>query len=125
MRSTGSARSKSNPSGMNPSLRSQENDHIPSTVTVHKAVRLDGAVTAPPSKSYSHRALMVAGLCGESEILVKNPLRAHDIAATANAWNCLGARIAPVADGYLVRGIAKPFEGTRSIEKIFVKQSGT
>ncbi len=43
-----------------------------------------GTVSAPPSKSYTHRALIVAGLAnGESEI--KNPLQAGDTISTMKA----------------------------------------
>jgi 3-phosphoshikimate 1-carboxyvinyltransferase len=116
----------------------REDPYIPNKITVHKAERpLEGAIDAPPSKSYSHRALMVAGLCGGREIFVENPLRAKDIQATADAWQGLGAGVEEVDNGQglgagveevdnglVVRGVTKPFAQGQP-QKIFVKESGT
>jgi 3-phosphoshikimate 1-carboxyvinyltransferase len=53
---------------------------------------LTGEVKAPPSKSYTHRALIAASLAnGESKI--KNPLICQDTEATLNVIKSYGAKI--------------------------------
>ena len=53
---------------------------------------IDGKVRAPPSKSYTHRALVVGFLSGSRYRLV-NPLRSADTLATARGLGALGARV--------------------------------
>lgn len=57
-----------------------------------KPSRLIGEVTAPPSKPYTHRAL-VAALLSEGISRVSNPLRARDTNATLHACRMLGAGV--------------------------------
>ena len=100
---------------------------VPDSVVVRKATRLEGQITAPPSKSYSHRALMVAGLC-EEEVFVENPLNSDDIRATADAWQALGTSVQwePADNRYRVHGVARPFQSMMSQpDRIYVKESGT
>lgn len=53
---------------------------------------LKGEITAPPSKSFTHRAIICASLAnGISAIL--NPLLSEDIFATINACKALGAEV--------------------------------
>ena len=54
--------------------------------------RIDGEIIAPPSKSYTHRAITIAALAKQSEILY--PLLSGDTEATINAARCLGAAVA-------------------------------
>jgi 3-phosphoshikimate 1-carboxyvinyltransferase len=57
-----------------------------------KPSKLSGEVAAPPSKSYTHRAFMIAALArGESKIV--NPLLGLDTLATIDAVRALGAEI--------------------------------
>ena len=59
---------------------------------VRKTERLHGTVKAPPSKAYTHRAIIAASLSnGESRIL--NPLFCDDTLATIDACRMLGAKI--------------------------------
>ncbi len=60
---------------------------------IHPARRgVEGRIEAPPSKSYTHRALLTALLAtGESKIW--NPLLSGDTIATLNAARKLGARV--------------------------------
>ncbi|OKY78515.1 MAG: 5-enolpyruvylshikimate-3-phosphate synthase [Candidatus Methanohalarchaeum thermophilum] len=59
-----------------------------------------GVVDAPPSKSYSHRAVFVAAMSGgRSKIF--NPLISRDIEATINGLRELGAKIDRFERGYL------------------------
>lgn len=54
--------------------------------------RLEGGVSAPPSKSYTHRAFVISSLAeGKSEIL--NPLISRDTLATISACEALGSVI--------------------------------
>src|SRR5438093_926145 len=99
MSSASSARSKSDVVQATPSAWLS---NPPDGLTVFKTDHLTGTVVAPPSKSYSHRALMVAGLCGGQEITVENALQAQDIEQTANAWRDLGAEIQKVGNDYRV-----------------------
>lgn len=52
---------------------------------------LSGRVQAPPSKSYTHRALLAAGL-GDGERL-RGPLRSADTEATARAISAFGGNV--------------------------------
>ncbi|MFC1755762.1 3-phosphoshikimate 1-carboxyvinyltransferase [Thermoproteota archaeon] len=53
---------------------------------------LKGQITASPSKSYTHRAVILASLCnGKSKI--ENPLLSRDILATIESCKSLGATI--------------------------------
>jgi len=56
--------------------------------TVRKS-RIKGEITAPPSKSYTHRAIAIASLAQKSDIFY--PLISEDTKATINAAECLGA----------------------------------
>lgn len=61
-------------------------------LTLHPAERLEGTVEVPPSKSYTHRALLCASLAmGTSDI--RNGLRCDDTGATLRACRAFGARI--------------------------------
>ncbi len=55
-------------------------------------VRLAGAVDAPPSKSYTHRALVLGYLSG-GPFCVERPLDSDDTRATARGLGALGASI--------------------------------
>jgi 3-phosphoshikimate 1-carboxyvinyltransferase len=68
-----------------------------------------GEVLAPPSKSYTHRALILAALAaGESTI--ENPLIADDTDYTIEACRALGADIAVESDGIAVKGTGGKIE---------------
>jgi 3-phosphoshikimate 1-carboxyvinyltransferase len=61
-------------------------------VCLKKAVDIDIRVTAPPSKSYTHRALVAAGLAdGESRI--RNPLSSTDTMVTSTGLFRMGVGI--------------------------------
>ena len=56
---------------------------------VEKASKIEGVVKAPPSKSYTHRALLVACLA-EGESCLRDPLYSADTMATLEACQALG-----------------------------------
>lgn len=83
--------------------------------------RLDARVDAPPSKSLTHRGLIVAALArGESTVV--RPLEADDAAVTVACLRALGVSLTPVEEGWRVRGVAGRPEGGGSLE---FRESGT
>lgn len=70
-----------------------------------KPSKLAGEVKAPPSKSYTHRAFMVALLArGESKVI--NPLVSFDTEVTIEAARTLGAEVSQEGDVWRVLGTA-------------------
>ncbi len=61
-------------------------------LVVEETGKLGGTVRAPPSKSHTHRALVVASL-GRGESTVQNVLQSDDCLATAEACRRLGADV--------------------------------
>ena len=64
---------------------------------------IGGTVSAPPSKSYTHRAIVLAGLArGKSTI--HNPLLGEDTLATLRAMKMLGTMARQEGDELIIRG---------------------
>ena len=84
--------------------------------------RLSGCVTATPSKSVSHRALICAALA-EGESLISNLAFSEDILATVDALTAIGAVIEKLGEDCVkVKGIGgKP----RSIRRLSCRESGS
>lgn len=61
-------------------------------VRVRKIEGIRGSVTAPPSKSYTHRSFIIASLA-EGTSKIKNCLRAGDTLATLKACRAFGVKI--------------------------------
>ncbi len=61
-------------------------------VTLHSEGGLSGKVRVPPSKSYTHRAVITASL-SEGQSRVQNPLVSRDTLATFRACRAMGAHI--------------------------------
>ncbi|MDP2913116.1 MAG: 3-phosphoshikimate 1-carboxyvinyltransferase [Candidatus Omnitrophota bacterium] len=98
-------------------MRKKRSDNI----IIEKATELIGAIEAPPSKSYTHRAIMACGINGKCRI--QNPLYSDDIIATINAWKTLGAVIKKRRNFLDVRGFhGLPDPKNRLID---VGESGT
>jgi 3-phosphoshikimate 1-carboxyvinyltransferase len=69
-----------------------------------------GAVSAPPSKSYTHRAILAAGYA-DGRTQVERPLVSADTRATARAVESFGGSVEGLADGsdsVVVRGFGRP-----------------
>lgn len=83
---------------------------------------LCGHVTAPPSKSISHRALICAALA-EGESVISNLAFSQDILATVDVLTAIGAKIEKVDDSTLkVEGInGKP----KSLGVLGCRESGS
>ncbi|MGQ9623899.1 MAG: 3-phosphoshikimate 1-carboxyvinyltransferase [Candidatus Bathycorpusculaceae bacterium] len=76
---------------------------------VKRTEMLEGTVRAPPSKAYTHRAVIVASLSkGKSTII--NPLECSDTEATVKACSMLGAKIkwSKKESSLIVKGFSKP-----------------
>ena len=61
-------------------------------ITINPITKLNGEIIAPPSKSYSHRAFIVASLI-DGVSVIKNPLVTGDVEVTINILKLLGINI--------------------------------
>jgi 3-phosphoshikimate 1-carboxyvinyltransferase len=87
-----------------------------------KPSKLSGEVAAPPSKSYTHRAFVIASLA-EGESKIRNPLISYDTQATIDAVRALGAEVVQEGRLWKVRGTGGKIKaGARVID---AKNSGT
>ncbi len=68
-------------------------------------IELSGEVKAPSSKSYTHRAIILASLA-KGRSLVFNPLLSEDTLATLSACNDLGANITNFGDYLEIEGVS-------------------
>jgi 3-phosphoshikimate 1-carboxyvinyltransferase len=90
-------------------------------LVVDKTGKLSGAVTAPPSKSHTHRAIIIASLaCGTSTI--ENPLLSGHCIATLDACRKFGAKL-EVGKVLRIAGVGGRPKTPRS--RIDVRNSGT
>ncbi|MCI4365802.1 MAG: 3-phosphoshikimate 1-carboxyvinyltransferase [Thermoplasmata archaeon] len=92
------------------------------TVRLLSPSHLLGRAQAPPSKSYTHRALVVGSLTGR-RFQVVNPLDSDDTRATARALRRLGSSFSRSAKSWIV-GPTRPRGTTRRID-IQCGESGT
>jgi len=83
-----------------------------------------GVVSAPPSKSYTHRAVILASLAA-GETRIENPLTSDDTLYTIDACRFLGADIK--RDGNMLRviGTGGQIKVAPDRQKIFVGDSGS
>ncbi|MBO4453346.1 MAG: 3-phosphoshikimate 1-carboxyvinyltransferase [Clostridia bacterium] len=72
-----------------------------------KPCRLSGKITAPPSKSFAHRALICASLTGGAE--VRGIGFSEDVSATLSCLRALGAKAEIKGDSVLIGGL-DPFD---------------
>ena len=80
-----------------------------------RPTRLQGNVKLPPSKSYSHRAIIAAGLAdGKSEIF--NISYSEDVKATINAMRLMGAKIKEHPDKLEISGVNAVDDKKRRID---------
>jgi 3-phosphoshikimate 1-carboxyvinyltransferase len=79
-----------------------------------------GKVDVPPSKSYTHRAILMSALAG-GRCVVSNPLDSFDTRATADAVRSMGAKVSEAENSLVVEsdGLHAP---DRTVD---VKNSGT
>lgn len=89
---------------------------------VQNTAALAGEVLVPPSKSHTHRAIIIASL-SEGTSRISNPLRSGDITSTIEACKAFGARFQRTGTILKVTGVAgRPAVPLRVID---VGNSGT
>ncbi len=90
-------------------------------LVVERTERLTGTVTAPPSKSHTHRAIIIASLAsGKSTI--ENPLMSDDCLTTIEACKKIGAKL-ETGKVLTVTGVGGKPQTPKS--EIDVRNSGT
>ena len=89
---------------------------------VEKTNKLTGEITVPPSKSHTHRAIILSSLAHGTSF-IKNPLFAKDCNATITACRSIGARITKEKSGLLIEGNSGCI--IPSLKTIDVGNSGT
>jgi 3-phosphoshikimate 1-carboxyvinyltransferase len=89
---------------------------------VEQASEIKGVVKAPPSKSYTHRALMVACLA-EGESHLQDPLYSADTMATLQACQALGCEVEVEDDQCTVQGTGGYLKTPSNV--LDLKNSGT
>jgi 3-phosphoshikimate 1-carboxyvinyltransferase len=92
-------------------------------VTPPRTGSVDLVVTAPPSKSYTHRALIVGAL-GTGTTTILQPLYAQDTRLTINALRMLGVTITVNPDQIRIEGCSGRFP-TRDTTLLDLDNSGT
>jgi 3-phosphoshikimate 1-carboxyvinyltransferase len=85
--------------------------------------RVDRAFTAPPSKSYTHRAL-IAGALGSGTTKIFNPLFAEDTRLTVNALRTLGVSISITPNEIIITGSGGRFSNPKET-RLDLDNSGT
>jgi len=83
---------------------------------------LEGEITAPPSKSYTHRAFAI-GLLARGESKIFNPLLSFDTEATIEATQTLGGRAVKKNAAWHIMGTGGKIKPRADI--IDVRNSGT
>jgi 3-phosphoshikimate 1-carboxyvinyltransferase len=85
--------------------------------------RVSGSIVAPPSKSYTHRALVVAFLSG-GEATIEHPLASDDTLATRAGVRALGRSVDGPSDRWKVRPAPRAPRGGAPV-RIDCGRSGT
>lgn len=89
---------------------------------IHKTETVEGVIKAPPSKSYTHRAIIISSLA-RGQSLLKDPLFSEDTLASINACKSLGAEIKQDKDSCIVQGTAGNLKTPEDV--LDLKNSGT
>lgn len=89
---------------------------------VQKADRIDGTVKAPPSKSYTHRAFIMAFLADGSST-VNDPLYSEDTLASLNSCKALGSSFKQHNSNCKIQGVNGKPETPQNV--LDLKNSGT
>ncbi|NLD57809.1 MAG: 3-phosphoshikimate 1-carboxyvinyltransferase [Methanomicrobiales archaeon] len=93
------------------------------TVTMKKSGPVDLTFTAPPSKSYTHRAI-IAGALAEGKTTIFRPLVADDTRLTARALRALGVSIEEQQGRLIITGCNGELK-TRDTTTLDLDNSGT
>jgi len=85
---------------------------------------VSGEVSAPPSKSYTHRAVIAASLAA-GESIIEDPLLSDDTRYTIDACRSLGADIELEDNRLKIKGTGGQIRVTTGSERIFAGNSGS
>ncbi len=91
-------------------------------LVVEKSSKISGVVKAPPSKSYTHRGVIIASLADGKSIL-NDPLYSEDTVASLETCEAFGSTIQNLEDQWVVFGTGGDLKTPQNI--IDVKNSGT
>jgi 3-phosphoshikimate 1-carboxyvinyltransferase len=91
-------------------------------LVVEKSSKISGMVKAPPSKSYTHRGVIIASLANGNSIL-NDPLSSEDTMASLETCEAFGSTIQNLKDQWKVYGTGGNLKTPRNV--IDVKNSGT
>ena len=83
-------------------------------VTMEKVSGIDLMFTAPPSKSYTHRAL-IAGALAEGKTTIFRPLEAEDTKLTAGALRSLGVVVEDQPGRIIITGCKGALNNRRPV----------
>ncbi|MEN4016878.1 MAG: 3-phosphoshikimate 1-carboxyvinyltransferase [Methanobacterium sp.] len=89
---------------------------------IQKTDAVEGVIKAPPSKSYTHRAIIISSL-GDGKSQLKDPLFSKDTLASLNACEALGAEIKQKKESYIVQGTGGKLKTPEDV--LDLKNSGT
>jgi len=91
-------------------------------IEVQPLARCDAALTIPGSKSYSHRACIIAGLA-EGESIIENFLRCEDTVHTLEGLKEMGIPLSDRGESLFIQGCGGRLSG--GTKEIFIGHSGT
>lgn len=91
-------------------------------IEIKPATAIRGTVEAPPSKSYTNRALMIAALA-EGESRIENPLFSDDTRYMSQALNQFGITVQKQERAFLLPGNGEKMQAPA--EDIFLGNAGT
>ncbi len=89
---------------------------------IQKTERVEGVIKAPPSKSYTHRAIIIASLA-EGKSILHDPLYSEDTMASLNACKALGCDIKDENGKCIVNGAGGVLKTPEDV--LDLKNSGT
>jgi 3-phosphoshikimate 1-carboxyvinyltransferase len=89
---------------------------------VQSAQKMEGTVKAPPSKSYTHRAFLMAFLADDNST-INDPLYSEDTLASLNSCKALGSLVKQYDNHCIIHGVeGKP---ETPVDVLDLKNSGT
>lgn len=91
-------------------------------IAINTKKSINAVIEAPPSKSYTNRALVIAALA-DGKSVIKNPLFSDDTRYMASALGQFGVKIRQKGSSLIVHGTGGNL--TKSAKKIFVGNAGT
>lgn len=89
---------------------------------IQKTDRIEGVIKAPPSKSYTHRAIIISSLA-DGKSTLHDPLYSEDTLASLNVCRALGCDIKKEDDRCIVNGTGGVLETPEDV--VNLKNSGT